>query len=169
MRAAMIQDQAPAIIYDSAELVRSRHIADLRDYWRSKLNGHAMPHVDDIDLAEIAPLRPGLLMTTYLGPPPRVRYDVVGGTHVHYCGHDFTGAHLDEMPWPEKDFVARVHETLCDTRAPVYGWYTWGFRDPLPGHSEFGFFPLTRDGGTVCAGIGFDDCSEFEEQLGRAR
>lgn len=169
MPALMILDQAPSVIYESVEQVRSRAIADLRDYWESKRRGRAVPHPDDIDLAEIAALRHSLIMTSYAGPPLRVRYDLVGDTHVHYCGHDFTGAHLDEMPWPEMDFVARVHETLCDTRAPVYGWYAWGFRDPLPGHSEFGFFPLTRDGGTVCAGIGFDDCSEFEEQLGRAR
>lgn len=169
MPASMNQDPNPSLIYESAEQVRSRPIADLRDYWQSKLRGRAMPHPDDIDLAEVAALRPGLIMTAYVGTPARVRYDVVGTIHAHYSGHDFTGEYLDEMPWAEMDFVARVHETLRRTRAPVYGWYSWGFRDPLPGHSEFGFFPLSRDGETVCAGIGYDDCSEFEEQLGRAR
>ena len=158
-----------SMIYDTAEAVRSRGIADLRDYWQSTRRGRAMPHPDDIDLAQIAALRPSLIIAEYVGVPPRVRYGFVGATHAHYNAGDFTGRYLDEMGWSEVPFVARVHETLCRTKAPVYGSYQWDFRDHLPGHSEFGFFPLSRDGESVSEGIGFDDCSEFEQILDRAR
>lgn len=165
----MTQDSNPSAIYASAEQVRSRGIADLRDYWRSKLRGRRMPHPDDIDLAEIARLQPGIIVTEYVGDPVRVRYVQVGATHALYSASDFTGHYLDEMPWAEKDFVASVHEALRRTKAPVYGFYEWEFREHFPGYSEFGYFPLSRDGETVCRGLGFDDCSEFEEQLDRAR
>ena len=165
----MAQAFSPTMIYESAEPVRSRGIADLRDYWQSKLRGRSMPHPDDIDVKDVAALEPGLIITEYVGQPPRVLYRVVGATHALYSASDFTGRYLDEMSWSERPFIALVHETLCRTRMPVYGSYQWDFRDHLPGYSEFGFFPLSRDGTTVTAGIGFDDCSEFEQALDRAR
>ena len=165
----MVQEEKLSVLYDSAEQVRSRGIADLRDYWQSRLRGRKMPHPDDIDLKEVAALLPGLIITEYVGASARVRYRLVGAIHAHYSASDFTGRYLDEMAWSEMPFVARVHETLRRTKAPVYGSYQWDFRDHLPGYSEFGFFPLSRDGQTVTDGIGFDDCSEFEQVLDRAR
>jgi hypothetical protein len=156
-----------AQIYDSAEWVRSGAIADLRDYWTTKLGGRSMPHPDAIDLYEIPRLRHGIILTGYVGG--RVRYDVAGSTQIHYTGHNFTGGFLDEQGWSEETFIARAHARLRETRAPVYGFYHWDFRAHLPGFSEFGFFPLSEDGVTVSAGIGFDDCSEFESVLDRAR
>lgn len=165
----MAHDGNPSTIYDSAAQLRSRGVADLHDYWRSKLRGRAMPHPDDIDLKEIAALLPGLFIVEYVGVPPRVRYDFVGATHAHYNALDYTGRYLDEMGWSEAPFVVEVHDTLRRSRAPVYGCYQWDFRDHLPGFSEFGFFPLSHDGEAVSRSIGFDDCSEFEQLLDRAR
>ena len=92
-----------------------------------------------------------------------------GGYNPVHLAFDATGRYLDEMGWSEAPFIAEVHETLRRTRMPVYGWYEWDFRDHLAGYSEFGFFPLSRDGTSVSESIGFDDCSEFEQILDRAR
>lgn len=165
----MAQTANSSLIYESAEPVRSRGIADLRDYWQSKLRGRTMPHPEDIDLKELEALLPGLIIAEYVGAAARVRFRLVGSTHVHYNASDFTGRYLDEMGWTEAPFIAEVHETLRRTRMPVYGWYEWDFRDHLAGYSEFGFFPLSRDGTSVSESIGFDDCSEFEQILDRAR
>lgn len=165
----MAQDPALSTIYESATQARSRGIADLHDYWRSKLRGGKMPRLADIDLKDLDRLLPGLIIVAYVGASGRVRFDLVGSTHAHYNAGDFTGRFLDEMGWTEKPFVAAVHETLRRTRAPVFGRYQWDFREHMPGFSEFGFFPLSEDGETVSHSIGFDDCDEFEEQLDRAR
>jgi hypothetical protein len=165
----MAQDSTFSTIYDSAARVHSRGVADLHDYWRSKLHGRNMPGPQDIDRNEIMPLLSGLVVASYVGDPMRVRYDLVGSTHRHYSAQDFTGRFLDELGWSEEPFVARVHETLYRTNAPVFGCYQWDFQVHLTGFSEFGFFPLSEDGETVSGSIGFDDCTEFEEQLGRAR
>lgn len=156
-----------ADIFDSDEWVRSGAIAELRDYWTAKLGGRAMPHPDSIDLYEIPRLRHGIILTSYVDD--RVRYDVIGATLAHYNARDFSGGFLDEQNWSEEPFIARVHARLRATCAPVYGCFHWDFHALLPGFSEFGFFPLSEDGATVSSGIGFDDCSEFESVLDRAR
>lgn len=158
-----------SLIYDSAADVESRDVAELHDYWRSKLGGRAMPRPSDVDPADLPHLLPSLVMADYTDNPFRVRYCLVGSTHVHYSGEDFTGRFLDELGWSEKGFVATLHGTMYRTHAPVFGRYEWDFRESLPGFSEFGFFPLSEDGTTVTRGIGLDDYSFFEQQLGRAR
>lgn len=157
------------LIYESAADLRSRDVAELHDYWRSKLAGRAMPRPSDVDPADLPHLLPSLVMAEYSDTPFRVRYRLVGTTHVHYSGEDFTDRFLDELGWSEKDLVAKLHETMCRTRAPVFGRYQWDFREHLPGFSECGFFPLSEDGVTVTRGIGLDDYSFFEQQLDRAR
>lgn len=163
----MSEQEKVSLIYDTAEQARSRGIADLRDYWTSKLGGRTMPHPDSIDLYEIGRLRHGIIVVGYVGE--RVRYDVAGTTHLHYNATDFTGGFLDEQDWSEEAFIAEVHARVRQTRAPVYGCFNWDFQPHLSGFSEFGFFPLSEDGATVSGAIGFDDCSEFEAVLGRAR
>jgi hypothetical protein len=162
----MGRDNKLALLYDSAAEARSRDIGRLHDYWRAKLGGRRMAHPDDIDLYEIAPLRHGLIVAEYVGP--RVRYDFVGSTHIHYNGGDFTGRFLDELGWDETDFIASVHDVLR-RGVPAFGCFQWDYHDYLPGYCEFGFFPLSRDGDTVNGCVGFDDYSEFETLLDRIR
>jgi hypothetical protein len=157
------------LVYESAAEVESREIAALHDYWRAKLAGRALPHPGDIDPADLPGLQHGMVTAAYTDPPFRVRYDVVGATHVHYSGENFAGRFLDEMNWSEKMLVSRVHERAFRMRAPVFGRYQWDFRDGLPGFSEFGIFPLSADGVAATNGVSFDDYSFFEQQLGRAR
>lgn len=158
-----------SLIYDSAADLQSRDIAELHDYWRSKLAGRAMPRPSDVDPAEVPGLLPCLVMADYSGNPFRVRYTLLGATQVHYSGEDFTGRFLDELNWSEKGLVAEVHEMTRRTRAPVFGRYQWDFREHLPGFSEFGIFPLSEDGAVVTRVIGLDDYSFFEQELDRAR
>jgi hypothetical protein len=160
------------MFYGSAADCRSREVATLHDYWRSKLRNGALPRHADIDLAEVPALLPGLIIAEYVGEAggrPRVLYRLVGATHAHYAAADYTGHYLDEMSWSEREFLVEIHDTLRRTAAPVFGFFHWDFRDHLPGLSEFGFFPLSADGSNVTHTIGYEDCSEFEEQLDRAR
>ena len=118
---------------------------------------------------EVGHLQHSIVVTDYSDPPFRVRYRRIGATQRPYRGEDFTGRFLDELAWPEKHLAATVHEAAFRSRVPVFGAYSWEFRDPLSGFCEFGTFPLSADGGAVSGGISFDDYSFFEQQLGRAR
>jgi Uncharacterized protein conserved in bacteria len=159
-----------SVIYATVEDVRSRSVADLHEYWRSKLRGRAMPSPVDIDPAEIRQLLPSIIIAEYIGVPVRVRYRLVGTLQVYYNGMDFTGLYLDEIDWGlENEFVQQVHQTLRMTAAPVVGRYQWGFRDSILGFAEFGVFPLSDDGTSVTRCLGLDDFLPFESLIGKRR
>jgi hypothetical protein len=161
------EDRA-SLIYASIERLRSASVAELYEYWRSKLRGRAMPAPADIDPTEIPHLLPGILIAEYVGDPVRVRYRLVGTAQAYYNGLDFTGLHLDEIDFGlENDFVRLVHDTVRRTAAPVFGQYEWAFRDDIHGFGEFGVFPLSEDGRLVTRCIGIDDFRPFEAALAR--
>ncbi len=161
-------EERPSLLYASVDALRSTLVAELHDYWRSKLRGRAMPAPADIDPTEIPQLLPSIVIAEYVGTPVRVRYRLVGTSQVYYNGLDFTGLHLDEIDFGiENEFVRLVHETLRATAAPVFGHYQWGFRDNVLGFAEFGVFPLSDDCSYVTRCIGIDDFRPFEATLGK--
>jgi hypothetical protein len=86
-----------------------------------------------------------------------VRYRLAGTRQVHILGNELTGRYVDELDWEEGPFVHRIFARARDTRAPVFGYYHWTFRERTPGASEFGLFPLSEDGVTVTRVIGIDE------------
>lgn len=170
MPEAAFTENRTSVIYASVDALRSKSVAELYAYWRSKLNGRAMPAPADIDPTEIPQLLPSIIIAEYLGDPVRTRYRLVGTLQVYYNGLDFTGLYLDEIDWGiENEFVRLVHRTLRETAAPVFGHYEWSFRDGIHGFAEFGVFPLSADGKTVTRCLGIDDFSPFASLAGKAR
>jgi hypothetical protein len=164
------EDHRGSAIYDSVERIRSRSVAELHAYWRSKLRGRRMPAPADIDPTEIRQLLPSIIIAEYVGDPVRVRYRLVGTLQVYYNGLDFTGLYLDEIDWGlENEFVRQVHDRLVASAAPVVGHYQWGFRDAGHGFAEFGVFPLSDDGATVVRCVGIDDFVPFESGFAKLR
>jgi hypothetical protein len=161
-------EKRASLIYGPADRLRAAGVAELHEYWRSKLRGRAMPVPADIDPTEIPHLLPAILIAEYIGG--RVRYRLVGTAQAYYNGLDFTGLHLDEIDFGiENAFVRLVHDTLRRTAAPVFGQYEWAFRDDLNGFGEFGVFPLSEDGRAVSRCIGIDDYLPFERTLAKKR
>jgi hypothetical protein len=150
-------------IYESIDSVRSPHIHEMLAYWERKRAGRPLPRPNDIDPTEIPKLIASIVICDLESDPFRVRYRLAGTRQVHVLGNELTGRYVDELNWPEGPFVHRIFAAARDTRAPVFGFYYWGFREGTPGASEFGLFPLSEDGGSVVRVLGID---EFFPQTG---
>lgn len=144
-------------IYDSVESVRSPQIRDMLAYWERKRAGRPLPHPADIDPTEIPKLIASIVICDLESNPYRVRFRLAGTRQVHVLGSELTGRYVDEMNWPEGPFVHRIFAQARDERAPVFGFYYWGFREGTPGASEFGLFPLSEDGESVTRVLGIDE------------
>ncbi|WP_119302558.1 PAS domain-containing protein [Dongia deserti] len=144
-------------IYESVESVRSPLILSMLDYWRSKVAGGRLPRPADIDPTEIPKLIASMVICDLEEQPFRVRYRLAGTRQVHILGNELTGRYVDELNWEEGPFVHSIFARARDTKAPVFGFYHWGFRENTPGASEFGLFPLSEDGQTVTRVIGIDE------------
>jgi hypothetical protein len=145
------------VIYDSVKSVRSPLILSMLEYWQGKVVDGRLPRPADIDPTEIPKLIAAMVICDLEEQPFRVRYRLAGTRQVHILGHELTGRYVDEMNWEEGPFVHLIFARARDTRAPVYGFYHWGFRESTPGASKFGLFPLSEDGRTVNRVIGIDE------------
>lgn len=145
------------VIYESVKSVRSPLILSMLDYWQGKIVDGRMPRPADIDPTEIPKLIAAMVIADLEEQPFRVRYRLAGTLQVHILGHELTGRYVDEMDWEEGPFVHRIFAHARDTKAPVFGFYHWGFRENTAGASEFGLFPLSEDGETVTRVIGIDE------------
>jgi hypothetical protein len=152
----MTEFPAADTIYDSVEAVRSPPILEMLAYWQGKRVDGRLPRPADIDPTEIPRLIPSIVICDLESDPFRVRFRLAGTRQVHILGSELTGRYVDEMNWQEGPFVHRIFARARDSRAPVFGFYYWGFREGTPGASEFGLFPLSEDGETVGRILGID-------------
>jgi hypothetical protein len=157
MKTVVTEYPAEDTIYASVERVRSPVILSMLEYWRGKAADGGLPRPSDIDPTEIPRLIASMVICDLEGTPFRVRYRLAGTRQVHVLGNELTGRYVDEMNWQEGPFVHRIFDRARETKAPVYGFYYWGFRENTPGASEFGLFPLSEDGSTVTRVIGIDE------------
>jgi hypothetical protein len=153
----MTDQPATDTIYESVAAVRSPIILDMLAYWEGKRVGGRLPRPADIDPTEIPRLIATIVIVDLEFNPFRVRYRLAGTRQVHILGNELTGRYVDEMNWEEGPFVHRIFAHAHETRAPVFGFYYWGFRENTPGASEFGLFPLSEDGETVNRVLGIDE------------
>jgi hypothetical protein len=153
----MTEQPAADTIYESVAAVRSPHVLEMLTYWESKRVAGRLPRPADIDPTEIPRLIASIVICDLESDPFRVRYRLAGTRQVHILGNELTGRYVDEMNWEEGPFVHRIFARAHDTKAPVFGFYYWGFRENTPGASEFGLFPLSEDGQTVNRVLGIDE------------
>ncbi|MEZ5830824.1 MAG: PAS domain-containing protein [Dongiaceae bacterium] len=153
----MTEYPAEDTIYESVASVRSQSILDMLAYWQGKRTVDGLPRPGDIDPTEIPKLIASIVICDLEGDPFRVRFRLAGTRQVHILGNELTGRYVDEMGWDEGPFVHRIFAQARDTRAPVFGYYHWAFREQTRGASEFGLFPLSEDGHAVNRVLGIDE------------
>ncbi len=146
--------------YASAEEVKSDRLRSARQYWQSKKAEQALPLRTAIDPLEIPRLLPHLMLIEVAGG--RIRYRLVGTQVAMNAGYDFTGRHLDELEFANRDFYLACYGDIMQTRAPLFGTDYWVYPDGRNGVSEFAMLPLSSDGETVSHFLTVEDSVERE-------
>lgn len=140
------------------DILGSRRVARLYEYWSSKRSRRAMPARSDIDPGELKPLLPYLLISELSDDPVRVRYRLAGARVVEAFGHNITGHWLHELTVVGGvDAWTSIYERVRRTRAPVLG-----VSEALLGRIKafdcpWAVLPLSSDGERV------DQCLEIED------
>jgi len=125
-------------------------IATFYRLWDGKRKGRSMPARKDIDVLELKPWLPGIILVDVLWNPYRCLYRLVGSRVVAIKGKDPTGRPLSEGAHGEQ-----LVETLEDYRIvtheqkPVYDWDNTAVLEQFMRYSEVLMLPLSNDGQVV--------------------
>lgn len=142
----------------SPEQITSALVRRLSEYWESRREpGQLFPERKRFDPDDLRDLLPLITIVDVEYEPLRFRYRLVGTRVVEYNHQEFTGRYLGEIGWDEEQALLSVYAETVTGRRPVFGRYSWELRSGGMGRSEFGLFPLTRDGKAIHQVIAIED------------
>jgi hypothetical protein len=148
--------------WTNPELIKSKSIRALYDWWSANAGPAGIPDRNDFDLIEHRLLMPNVLISDVEAEPFRIRYRLVGTRIVHNLGVDFTGRYLDEflgpnftVPWME------YYRQAYAARRPLMGELTEPTKSGNTFTYEFGLFPIARGGDAVAQFIALEDYFDF--------
>jgi hypothetical protein len=147
-------------VYTSADEMKSRRILWALDYWQGKRANGSLPLRSQIDPIEMPRLLPYLMLIEVIAG--RLRYRLVGTQVAAGAGYDFTGRHLDELQFANRDFYLGCYGAMLRTHTPTFGMDNWVYPDGRNGIAEFGMLPLSRDGQSVSHFLTVEDKDEVE-------
>jgi hypothetical protein len=145
-------------LYTSPDEVKSQRIRWARDYWQSKRTDGQLPLRSQIDPIEMPRLLPYLMLIEVIDG--RIRYRLVGTQVVANAGYDFTGRHLDELKFANRDFYLGCYGAMLRTCTPTFGMDNWVYPDGRSGIAEFAMLPLSIDGQSVSHFLTVEDSDE---------
>jgi hypothetical protein len=146
--------------HSSGDEVTSERVRTARDYWQSKRVGGSLPLRAQIDPLDVPRLLPYLMLIEVV--EGRLRYRLAGTQVVANAGFDFTGRHLDELQFANRDFYLGCYGEILKTRTPLFGIDRWVYPDGRNGVAEYGMLPLSSDGQSVSHFLTVEDNVEFE-------
>jgi len=114
----------------------------LRDYWRSRCGGAAMPLRSAIDPLDFRYILGYVTLVEVELAPRRYRFRLDGSILAMLSGMDYTGKYLDELGMPDYiDFVAASYDRVVDGRHP-YAYRKQGAFDTKSFNEETLILPL---------------------------
>src|SRR5260370_14140032 len=149
-----LDDFADALTDSEAAVspITDRRLRQVKDSWRCKAAGRAMPRRADIDPTEIPNLLPDVMLVDVL-PQGRYRYRLIGTENALAQGMNATGRYLDEV-LPGREYKAHVialYDECVGSRRALYSeclFMAPGRRAPER-PTKVLFMPLAAGGATV--------------------
>ena len=124
-------------------------IEALRVYWES-LAGGGVPERSALDVAQILPLLPFVMLMELEPEPFVVRYRLTGTRIDDWVGINVTGRTLNEFLATDRTgssaYLMACYEKSWLTQAPVVGAYDWPSVSGNPLRIWFGIFPFSLGG-----------------------
>lgn len=137
----------------------SDKVKRLYRYWDQLRGERAYPSETDIQLVDIADLKPYLMFANITYPPFAIRYSYIGSQITHFYKRDLTGQYLhDIFDGPMLRHFEVPHRMAMTRPLPLLGSEDW------PGAKvsyEWGIFPLSDDGITITCNLVIEDYSEL--------
>jgi hypothetical protein len=142
-------ERPPHLSSAALDDVKSPHIRQLHDYWKSKCGDVAPPPRSAIEPAEIRPLLPYLVLTELTAAPFQIFYRLVGTAVVRSHGTDFTGRDHEAVASLAESGIDESYRGVLASAAPVFGRTALYAGDQTWIGFEYAIFPLSDDGQTV--------------------
>ena len=125
------------------------NIEALRFYWES-LAGGAVPERSALDIAQILPILPFVMLMEFEPDPFVVRYRLTGTKIDDWVGMNVTGRTLNEFLPGDRigtsAYLMACYEKSWRTGQPVIGAYDWPSVAGNPLRIWFGIFPFSIGG-----------------------
>ena len=143
---------------DAPEKIRA-----LDAYWTSLAGGNP-PERATVDLEQIKPLMPYLMIVEFETEPFMVRYRLSGTKVDQWNGLNLAGRTLKEFIETDttgsSDHILECYELSWRTGKPCASAYDWPNRSGAMLRVWFGVFPLTVEG-VVCQAMSIEDYTEL--------
>jgi hypothetical protein len=142
----------------------SRLIDQLDAYWQRQAGDRRMPSRAEIDLVDLVPLLPYVVLAELENDPFRVRYRLVGTHIVAQSRRDVTGSYLDQLELnADAVDLNAVYRAVAEAGVPAFGVSRMqGLGNGIMGF-YFALYPLSNDGMAVTHCIGVEDYRTIEE------